>query len=194
MIYQDTLCALKEDLMGTGYFHHLFEFATMEETEHDGKPVFKPVYFKDGGNIQDVMDFDRNGSGYIRKNGKINITKASNNLVGVSCDAKLGILELKLPLKGVFAVPKTKLGNDTYSTDKLALQLMGFFHSDVSASNGLAGVSRIVGYETERQKIYDGETNIGIAPILELAYISIDFEITYTGKAECFLETCAYYG
>lgn len=188
MIYNDTLCALKEDLMATGYFSHLFEFAVMEEQGD----VKKPVYYADGGQVRDVMAFDQNGSGYIRKNGRISISRSPMQ-VPTSCDAKTGYIDLRLPLKGVFAVPKSKLGNDAFSTDKLAIDLMAVLHADMSANAGLSAVGRVLGYETERNTIYNGETNTGTPPILELAYLSIDFEITFTGAASCFQESCAYY-
>lgn len=187
MIYQDTLCALREDLMSLGYFTKIFEFATMEVQGE----VKKPVYHADGGQVLDVMAFDQNGSGYIRKNGKITISR-SPLPIARSCDAKLGYLDLKLPLKAVFAVPKTKLENNGYSTDLLALDIINIIHADMSANAGLNAVGRMLSYDTDRNAIYDGETNVGTAPILELAYLSIDFEITFTGAADCFQKACTY--
>lgn len=188
MIYQETLCALREDLMGTGYFSHLYEFAVMEQQGE----VIKPVYYKDGSNMVDVMNFDQNGSGYIRKNGKASFSRA-NTRDYVSCDAKIGDIELRVPFRAVFGVPKTKLNNDTFSSERLAINLINFFHRELESVQGISAVGRLINYDTDREAIYKAETNVGYSPILELAYISIDFEIIYTGNVSCFLETCSYY-
>lgn len=185
MIYQDALCYIRERLFDTGYFQNLYEFCVME----DINGVTKPMYLLDSGNLIDVHNFDVNGSGYIRKLGSVNISRSSLPVV-TACDASTGLVEIRMPLRGVFAVPTAKLGGDGYSSDLLAMELIEVFHGVQPSVSGAMVSSRVTRYETDRNVIYKEEVNSGYAPILELAYIYIDFELIFTGSVECFKQTC----
>jgi hypothetical protein len=171
--------------MDTGYFQNFYEFATMVEVNG----VTRPMYFVDGTNVVDVHNFDIGGSGYIRKNGQVTFNRSALPSV-TACTAREGLLEIRLPLRAVFAVPKSKLNNNGFSDDLLAMELIDVLHGDQPGVSGATVFSRVLRYETDRDKIYKEEVNSGNLPILELSYICIDFELLYTGSVECFKTTC----
>ena len=149
------------------------------------------MYLIDGANAIDVHNFDINGSGYIRKNGQVTFARSPLPVVN-SCDARTGLVEIRLPLRAVFAVPKSKLNNDSFSDDLLAMELIEILHGDQPSVSGATVSSKVLRYETDRGKIYKEEVDSGYNPILELSYIYIDFELTYTGAVECFKQNCGY--
>jgi len=186
MIYQDVLCDIKESLLESGYFTQFYEYASMIEV--DG--IVRPMYFIDGGNAVDVMNFDVNGSGYIRKTGAVSLNPSYLPAV-TSCDGKL--IEISLPLRGVFAVPKKKLGNNGFSDDLLAMELIDILHGSQVGVTGVSNVKgKVLRYETDRQKIWAEEVGNTTLPNIDLSYIYIDFDLTFTASAECLKRTCDY--
>lgn len=184
MILEDALCDIKDRLLNTGYFTEVFEYCSMFEVNGVTRPMYSI-----GNELIDVHNFDRNGSGYIRKTGTVSITRA-NLPVTVACDGKIGLVEVKFPLRGVFAVPTKKLGGNGYSNDLLFFELLEVFHGAEISVNGTTCVTKVRAYETDRDKIYKEEVNSGNEPILELAYIYIDFDLIFTGSVDCFKTTC----
>lgn len=183
MIYEDALCDIRYDLMQTGYFTNFYEYCNMVEING----VTKPMYFLDGTNMVDVHNFDIGGSGYIRKLGAVSFNESYLPSV-TACDGRL--IEVRLPLRGVFAVPVSKLGNNGFSSDLLAMELIDIFHGSRAGVSGATVRARVLKYETERDKIYKEEVNSGYEPIFELSYIYIDFELIFTGSVECFKTAC----
>lgn len=187
MILQDALCDIKDRILSTGYFFKFYEFASMVTIGE----VTAPKYFISGDNIIDVHDFDRDGSGYIRKTGPVTIRPKDSSFVVRACDAANPPFDLVFPLRAVFAVPKSKLDNNGFSDDKLALELFNILQGVQPGVDNISSVSgRILKYETDRSKIWAEEVKTGIEPLLNLSYIYIDFELIFTASLECLQENC----
>ena len=185
MILSDALCDIREQLLETGYFTDFFEFTSIIETNG----VKRPMYFIDGENVVDVHDFDRGGSGYIRKIGNSYVRRANLPRVTACSDY---IIDLVIPLRGVFAVPKTKLGNDGFSNELLVMELLGIFNKKQNAIQNIQKVEgRVTRYETDRDKVFKDEViESPNEPLLSLAYIYIDFELVFTADVQCLKQEC----
>ena len=183
MIFEDALCDIKDRILNTGYFTDIYENCVMLEVNG----VKRPMYVK-GNEVIDVYNFDRNGSGYIRKSGAANIGRSALP-VTVACDAKVGLVEIRIPYRGVFAVPNSKL-IEGYGADMLFLELLNVFHGAEISVNGATCVTKVRSYSTDRDQIYSEEVGSGNEPILELAYLAVDFDIYITGSVDCFKTTC----
>lgn len=195
MILQDALCDLKDLLLDTGYFFKFYEYT--EVVPLNGTD--RAVYFTTGGSFTDVHDFDRNGSGYIRKRGQVQTEVLSDSYQPVACVTVDPVMLLRYPLRAVFAVPKSKLANDNYSDETLALNLMGLLNRGYTPPSGITRLTgTVTGYETSRIKVWQEEVQSLSQGVqkrvmnLDLSYIYMDFTLAFTVKQSCLLENECY--
>lgn len=190
MILQDALCNLKSSLMETGYFNRFYEYVHQVK---EGVEV-TPQYYNGKGGYIDVYNFDVNGSGYIRKTGAMNLT--DSGLPQVTSCSEGDIVNVNYPLRAVFAVPRTKLNDNAFAEDQLALDLMAAISNEATAITNVSEVSfNTTSYKTDRLQIWKEEIQ-GIEHQMnfKLAYVAIDFTLTLTTTIGCLTADCASYG
>lgn len=190
MFLEEALCNIKAELMALGLFHVFYEYGELIE-----KPPAKfPQVYIGKGQYKPIYDFDKNGAGYIRKNGEVIIKPVTEeNFQGVSCDTGM-LLDVDFPLRLIAAVPKKKLSDNKYSDDQLAIDLIAVLHKEQAA---IINVNKVTGavtsYDTDRDIVWFREV-IGIEKMvkLDLSFISINFKLTFRATADCIKRNCSY--
>lgn len=189
MILKTALCNLTDSLMESGYFNRLYAYA--EIVDHGEKSY--PQVYEGKGQYKSIYDFDVNGTGYIRKNGDA----YSDHVSGVrvtGCSDTNPLIDLIIPLRFVAAVPKDKLGDDPFSDDRLAFDLMGYISRKQTAVTDVQHVlGRVSSYTTDRSRVWSGEVT-GIEKTVDLTktFIAMDFTLTFRASLECIKQTCEY--
>ena len=92
MILEEVLCSVRDRLMESGYFNVFYEYC---ERVQKGK-IIEPQYYQKGGQYKPVMDFDVNGTGYIRKNGKTQMRFNTSFPQITGCDSD-SVIDLTTP-------------------------------------------------------------------------------------------------
>lgn len=188
MILEQILCAVKDRLMSSGFFTQFYEYCSLVQ---DGT-VTKPMYYIGKGEKVPVMDFDRNGSGYMRSTGPVRVSVNTSFPEVTACQDDL-IVDLVYPLRLVAAVPKEKLSDNAYSTDYLYYQIMGVLAANYNIPDVIDVRLSERSYTTDALTIWRSEVSgQDYQMLFSLAYLSIDFELKITAKKTCLIEDCAY--
>lgn len=188
MILEEVLCSLRDRFMDTGYFNVFYEYC---ERVQRGK-IIEPQYYQKGGQYKPVMDFDVNGAGYIRKNGKTQMRFNSQYPQITSCDDD-SIIDLSYPMRIVMGVPKNKLQDSAYSDDLLFSELISILGGSFSATNVIDTSVSILNYDTDSLTIWSEEVSgIDYQMNFKLTYLAIDINITFTLKQSCMAQACGY--
>lgn len=188
-ILETALCNLKDELMSSGYFNRLYEYA--ELLTSDEKTY--PQVYQGKGQYKAIYDFDVNGSGYIRKTGSVYSDHVTEiKLVG--CSDINPLIDLAFPLRLVVAVPKSKLGDNSFSDDSLVFALMQHIskkHSAIPRVNSVHG--KVTSYVTDRERVWNDEVS-GVEKTIDLtlSFVSIDFTITFRVPLDCLEQICEY--
>jgi len=187
MILEDVLCTLRTRLLDSGFIKEFYE---MTEPFTRGE-VTAPGFYSGGGQYDHVHDFDVDGAGYCRKRGDVSIQSddVKNDLLGCSDD----FIIMNFPMRSVIAVPKIHLGDNAYSDDRLFAEMVVIFGGDYSAS-GVQDISTsIVSYSTDTLSIWRQEVSgIDYQMNPKLAYIAIDFNLSFSVTKSCLPEVCGY--
>lgn len=188
-ILQTALCNLKDELMTLGWFNRFYEYAELIER---GQEKIPQAYIGNG-SYKAIHDFDVNGTGYIRKAGQSSISKVYGIQL-IACSDTNPLIDLSYPLRLVAAVPKSKLGDNAFSDDKLALDLITYIGKQQSAVTGMVSVlGEVTSYTTDRDIVWGQEVRgIDKQVRLDLSYIALDFTLTFRSNLLCFKEDCNY--
>lgn len=189
MILNEALCNLRDELMTSGYFNRFYELA---EVLPKGDESYPQVYSGNGQYLP-IYDFDVNGSGYIRKNGSSYSDHFTDFRV-MACNDNDPTIDLTIPLRLVAVVPKSKLNDDAFSDDKLALDLYQYIDKkqpQVESVSSLMG--KVSSYQTDRARIWAEEVS-GINRLLDLrqSVVAIDFTLTFRALLSCLQTNCLY--
>lgn len=191
MILKTALCNLKDEIMESGYFNRLYEYA---ELLPKGNESYPQVYIKNG-EYKAIYDFDVNGTGYIRKTGSSYSDHVlDGNLKVVSCSDTNPLIDLVIPLRLVAAVPKIKLDDDSFSDDKLVFDLMGYLSKKQPAIQDVMSLhGKVTSYQTDRSRVWSDEvTGIDKTVDLRLSFVAIDFTLTFRASLNCIQSNCLY--
>jgi len=186
MIFEDTLCEIKDAVMGTGYFNNFFEYAEMTNLKTDKGTLSYPRAYVGNGQYENLYDFDSN-TGYVRKTGPVNIKE----LPDITNSCTTTNLVLTYPLRLVAAVKKELLEDNAYSDDKLIYELIEVLQGKLTISNTMKVKAEVDRYETDRNKVWSEEVH-GLEEIIriELSYIYIDFDLIINVKKDCLIADC----
>lgn len=188
MMLQDVLCTIKNRLIESGYFNVFYEYC--ELFQRDG--VVQPGYYIGGGQYQPVMDFDVNGTGYIRKRSDVSINEDSNltQLTGCITDT---FINVSYPMRMVVGVPRVKLNDDAYSDDLLFGEIASILDGSYSSTNVTSVDVNIVSYDTDSLSLWSQEVKgIDYQMNFRLSYLAIDFNLVFTLKQSCMAQVCGY--
>ena len=187
-LLETALCNLKDELMESEYFNRLYEYAEVIE---DGDKSYPQAYIGNGNYVK-VYDFDVNGSGYIRKSGDVSENKTGREIMG--CSDSNPEVDLRIPLRLVCAVPKKKLGDNSFSDDTLAMDLSGYINKKQPAITDVQSVmGNIISYSTDRNRIWHQEVSgVDKQVNLNLSFVAIDFTLTVRASLDCIRINCNY--
>lgn len=188
ILIETALCNIKDELLTTGYFNRFYEYA---EQLVSGDKKYPQVY-QGKGQYKQIYDFDVNGSGYIRKTSAQ--VRANKVMELESCTGFNPTIDLIVPFRLVAAVPKSKTGDNGFSDDLLALDLIGYIGKKQPAIDQVnSTIGNVSGYTTDRDTIWSDEVR-GIEKQinLNLSFIAIDFTLTFRATLECIKNNCNY--
>ena len=177
--------------MLSGYFNRFYEYA---ELNTRGQERFPQVY-EGKGNYKYIHDFDVNGSGYFRKTSPVRMREVNSSGKQIkSCVGDNPLLDMVVPMRLVAAVPRVKLGDNSFSDDLLCTELIGYIGKK---QTGIINISSITGqvdsYQTDRDKVWSDEVSgIDKTINLNLAFVSIDFTLTFRANLDCLMQNCQY--
>lgn len=190
ILIQRALCTIKDELLTTGYFTKFYEYAERIEKIENGVKKFPQTYIGQG-NYTQIYDFDVNGSGYIRKNGEVRAYKLDDK---ESCGGLNPTIDLIVPLRLIAGIPKKNAGDNSFSDDLIALDLLSYIGKKQPAIDQVQSViGNVSGYQTDRDTIWSEEVK-GIEKQLrlDLSLIAIDFTLTFRATLECIKNNCTY--
>lgn len=182
---------LGEKITATKIYSRVICFAEMSI---DGEGKMQPKAYTGAGQLQNVSDFDNvAGVAYFRKNGKINMQRSTDteNMI-TSCDE---MLQLTIPLRFVGMVPKKLFTDDSFTDDRIALQIIKALeekHAAIISELDARSVSiEVLEYDTDSISILSEEYR-GIERKdfnYNMSYIAINFQAVVLISKECF-EDC----
>lgn len=188
MILEEVLCTLRDRLMETGYFNVFYEYCEQVQRAD----VTQPMYYLKGGQYKPVMDFDVNGAGYIRKNGKVSI-RFNTSIPQVTSCADDALIDMSYPMRIVMGVPRTKLQDSAYSDDILFGEIMSVLGGSFSATNVSDTSISISDYDTDSLSIWPQEVKgMEYQMNFKLTYLAINFNIQFTLNQSCMVQACGY--
>ncbi len=188
MILEDVLCDLKSQLLESGYFHVFYEYC--EQIERDG--ITFPAQYLKAGEYKNVMDFDVNGAGYIRKRSAVSV-KQNNTYQNVTSCVTDTILDVNFPLRLVAGVPRVKLNDNAFSDDFLFSELAAIITGSFSAAKTISISNSITSYDTDSISIWSNEVRGKDYQMnFKLSYVAIDFNLLITANANCMAQICGY--
>ena len=187
MILETALCNLKDDLMLSGYFNRIYEYA--EQIERNNEKF--PQVYTGNGQYKMIYDFDVNGSGYFRKNGDSRIETIGSSWDVTACNGTNPLIDIVYPIRFVGAVPKSMLDDNSFSDDLLALELIGYIGKKQPSADTTSVVGRVTSYTTDRDRVWSDEVR-GIEKMvdLRLSFIAIDFYLSFRTNLDCIKQTC----
>lgn len=189
MILQDVLCDLKERLLESGFINEFYEYC--ELIKRDERTF--PAYYIGGGEYKLVYDFDVNGAGYVRRTDDVRIETDFQRDAMLSCSDDNEFLNITYPLRAVLGVPKTLLGDDAYSDDRLFSEMVVIFGGSYEAANVQDVSTRILSYNTDSLDIWSREVQgVDHQMNFRLSYILINFNLTFSVNKSCLPEVCGY--
>ena len=185
MILQDVLCSVKDAVLASGLVNQFYEYCELKRRDDR---VY-PTYYIGGGEVQQVQDFDVNGSGYIRKRGGVSVTDSPLPSV-TACD-DITLLNITYPMRMVLGVPKAKLHDSAYSDDRLFYEILPILDADYTATSVQSVDINVRSYDTDALNIWSQEVKgFDYQMHFRLAYIAIDFDIVFTVQSNCIREVC----
>lgn len=186
MMLETALCNLKTALEATEYFHKLYVLA--EKIQDGDKTV--PKFYSSNGQVENLHNFDVNGSGYVRMRSQANLNPTEGTQV-TSCDQD-DYVTLSYPLRGVFAVPKVKLNDSAFSAHTLALDLIAAINlEDTAVTNASSVGFTVTSYQTDINQIWKEEVSgVDYQMNLKLAYVALDFTLAIETNINCINQVC----
>lgn len=195
---KELFCSISELLKATTLFNpdYCFEYVELVKTSTNTQNQYysiRPKYYKgEKTGWVDVQNWDVGGTFYIRKTGSVSVSQSNTNKVTACTDP---VLILKIPIRVVAAVPKSRFGDDAFCDDVLAQRIIAALNGnvDVAASiNAIETDMNAVGYNTDSASIWSNE-NKGVefneATAQKVSYVSVDFNVQVTAYSSC-LTTC----
>jgi len=189
MMLEDVLCTLKDRILESGFVKQFYEYTELIQRGS----IIAPGYYIGGGNYDLVYDFDVNGSGYVRKRGEVSIQLDAVKTSMLGCTDDNEFLIVSYPLRAVLGVPKVLLGDNSYSDDRLFAEMVVIFGGSYTASNVQDAGTTIQSYSTDSLSIWRTEVQgVDYQMNFRLAYISIDFNLSFNVSKSCMPEVCGY--
>jgi len=111
----------------------------------------------------------------------------------LGCTDDNEFLIVSYPLRAVIGVPKVLLGDNAYSDDRLFAEMVVIFGGSYTASNVQDAGTTIQSYSTDSLSIWRTEVQgVDYQMNFRLAYISIDFNLSFNVSKSCMPEVCGY--
>lgn len=183
-------CDIKEKVLSTGYISTHFEYAEMKTVGEDRFPA----QYIGAGNYESVFDKDVNGHSYLRKTGSVSMGNApsKNNIKMTSCGDATNML-VRFPLRLVLTVPKEKTGDDAFSDDALAMEVISMLSADIDIPE-IQAIDidyTLNGYNTDSVAVWNSEVSGPRHQMnFNLSYISVDFTAEITINPACLIDAC----
>lgn len=176
-----------------GYYDQIFPWVTMITV--DG--ITAPRYYDGDGMIQNIMDFEKGGLGYLRKNGKTSFVELENESF-TSCVTDEYLHQITLPVRIVSAIRRDVFQCDDAFVDEYHVnELIGVLSGKPS---GLAVElsARSVRYKptttvAEPQTVWNEETtDSGYKVPQWLSLVALDMNVVVVIDSECLQNVCGY--
>ncbi len=190
---REIACDIETIVMSSGYVNTHWQWA---EWIKNGEVSYYSQYDV-GGNYDQIFNNDVGGNSYLRKSGAVgfgNVT-GTDNLKFMACGDN-PFVKLTLPLRLVMVVPKSKLSDDAFSDDLLALEMIKAISSDVVVQiEGVRSLEyNIVSYDTDSILIWNNETKgIEYQMNFDYSYIAINFNAVAIVNPSCLNLNCNAY-
>jgi hypothetical protein len=186
-------CDIKELVLATGYVNTHFEYC---ELIKNGEVTY-PAQYVGGGNYEQVMNNDTNGNSYLRKNGDVSFSDPTG-LAGkkVKACGSSSFVKITIPLRLVMIVLKSKLGDNAFSDDKLALDMNNYLSSAVTTTIfGVQSLSyNVTGHDTDSISIWSQEVKgMEYQMNFNYSYVAINFNVEAIVNPSCLTEDCSPY-
>lgn len=170
---------------------NLFEAVfSMADVITDGTKSYPAIYCSNGSYDRVNNDFSSySGLCYFRMSGEVGNVEVDSD---VSCDT---VRQITYPIKMVCAIPKTKLGDDRFSDDRLASSVAAALSGKTTVLRKTLNarlVEIVIGNsEHDNQKIIASEyTGIELVDVdYKLSYLSVEFSVAITINNDC-IDAC----
>jgi len=190
---REICCDIKELILSSGYVNTHFEYC---ELIKNGDVTY-PAQYVTGGNYEQVFNNDVNGNSYVRKNGKVSFAavSGSDNVKVVACGG-VQFVKMIYPLRLVMTVPKSKLSDDAFSDDLLAMEIITLLSANTTTT--LAGVRsleyNVTDFDIDALSIWNSEVkNSDYQMNFDFSYIAINFNAELVINPACLTSTCDAY-
>lgn len=187
---REIACDIKEVIMSTGYVHDHYEYCELIRQDN----MVYPGYYIGGGNYEHVLNADIGGISYLRKNGNISFGTVTMPKF-MACGGN-PFVKMTIPFKIVMAIDKDKLGDNAFSDDLLAQNIMKVLSQAVTSSiYGVISLDYdVTGYNTDSLSIWSEEVK-GIEYQMNFRYsfISINLNAVSILNPTCLTELCSLY-
>lgn len=187
---REIACDIAAIVRSSGYVNEHFEYC--ELIKRDG--VTYPAQYIGGGNYEQVLNHDVNGTSYLRRNGKVSYSgvSGSDNIRLQACGG-VQFVTMKLPLRLVMVVPKVNLHDDAFSDDALVGEMIALLSGSVPVS--IFGVRdltyNIVGSDIDALSIWKEEVKgVEYQMRFDYSYIAIDFNASAVINPSCLIQDC----
>lgn len=193
MVFQKVIEHISDKLIGLDLFEKVYELVEIMENS-EGKRL--PHEYISKGSYKPISVTSFNGVAYIRKNGVITNTDASDESL-VACS---NLMRITVPLKIVAYKNKAKLPIDCkFSDDWLAERVIPAITTKSGTLKQSIGANKIsIGfdsYNTDSKQVLSEETNFEEKSDVnsKIACVSIDLSVIITIDRNCFNTLCDGY-
>lgn len=185
-------CDIKDKIMASGFVTEHYEFGTI--IRRDDKTF--PAMYIGGGNYETLSDKDINGHSYLRTTGKVTYSNplVTDNVKTSSCGGD-DFVQVNIPLRIVLTVPKSKLGDNAFSEQRLADEVLVILSDDITITEI---VTRSINYnvtdiDTDPLSVWRGEVSgVDYQMNFRYAYIAVNFTAQVIINPSCLLDACQY--
>lgn len=185
-------CDIKDKILSLGYINHHFEYCKIIPVGTDTYPA----YYVGEGQYANVFDMDVNGHSYLRKAGRVTMPDAptKQNIKTTSCGGD-DFITVKIPLRLVLTVPKSKLGDDAFSDDYLIDEVVQMLSADIDIPDVNAREINyvITSTDTDSISVWRAEvTGVKHQMNFNYSYVAVDFNAEITINPACLIDACSY--
>lgn len=187
---REIACDIKDIIMATGYVMNHYEYVELVRQDQ----MTYPGYYIGGGNYEQVLNPDMGGMSYLRKNGNVSFGSVTMPKF-VACGGN-PFVKMTMPFRLVMAIDKDKLGDDAFSDDLLAQNIIKVLSQAVSAA--IYGVQsleyEVTGYNTDSLSVWSDEVKgMDYQMNFRYSFISISFNAVSIVNPACLTEICNPY-
>lgn len=193
MVFQKVIEHIADKLVGLDLFEKVYELAEIMENS-EGKKL--PHEYVSKGKYKPITVTSFNGVAYIRKNGVITNTDASDESI-VAC---ANLMRIEIPLRVLAYKKKSELPIDCkFSDDWLAERMIPVLTSKSGTLKQAIGAMKVSidfeSYNTDSKEVLSQETNFDEQADVnsKLACVSIDVNVSITIERNCFNTLCDEY-